>query len=1420
MTDNQRIQNALAHHRAGRLREAEKIYRGILDRDPDHLDALNLLGALEGQMGHREVAVELISRVLRIRPDLAIAHNNLGVNLKDLGRYDEAIAALRRCLEITPEYADGYNNLGLTLDKNKQTVEAIAAFRRALELDPNLAQANCNLANVLLRVGDSDEAIALHRRAMQLNREYPDAQSDLVYALQFQADCDAQAIFQEHRRWDQLFGEPLGKLIKPHANDPNPNRKLRIGYVSADFFYHSVSQFFLPLLRCHDHQRFEITCYSGTTSPDQMTKVLRASADRWVDTAALNDHELAEKIRQDQIDILVDLSGHTGTKRLRTFAEKPAPVQVTYLGYPATTGLSTIDYRITDALADPPGKTEAFHSEQLVRMPVSNWCYFAPPLSPPVKPAPDRPVCFGTFNNFSKASPMVRDLWIEILKAVPSSRLMLKSSGLNERPIQDKIRGYFVDRGVTGDRIELYGHTSDWTTHLGLYDQLDISVDTFPYHGTTTTCEAMWMGVPVVTLAGENHVSRVGVSLLTNMGLQELIAQTPGEYVSIAVALANDSARRAELRRTLRPRMRKSPLMDGVRLARDLEAAYRRMWQTWCGTRAAPPVSLHSQLQDALSHHTAGRISEAEALYRKILEQKPDEADALHLLGVLLFHSNRRDPSREMITRAITINPSSADYHRNLGSVLLEMGQPKQALDSFQSALKLREDFAEAHAGAGQAFAKLGDQDQAIEHLRRAVELSPESPDVLRTFADALQHAGRHDQAIEQYRRLIEKWPDDIVARNNLATSLLQVGQTSESIAVLRQALDTKADAGSPNRSVVHGNLLFALNYSADVDPREIFAEHRAWSERYADSLSHPAIPFARSISPQRRLRIGYVSSDFSHHPVGHFILPLFENRDKSGFETFCYAAGHVHDDLTGRIKRACDVWRDIANLGDHEAAEVIESDAIDILVDLSGHTAGNRLGIFARKPAPIQVTYLGYPNTTGMRAIDYRLTDFMADPPGMTEALGVESLQRLQHCAWCFQRPEFASEVEPRDPGPITFGCFGAFAKINPQMVASWAKILEQVPESRLLIKSAGAGEASAKSGLIEQFTGKGVAAERIDLMKLIAEPREHLRLYHRVDVALDTYPYNGTTTTCEALWMGVPVVTLAGTTHVSRVGASLLSQIGLANLVAESSDRYISIAVSLANDRDRLAELRRTLRQRMATSPLMDGGQFARDVEAAYREMWRKWCESREKAANSVDLAFAQSTLKEALSQHQAGRLAEAESLYQKILARNVDHADALHLLGVLLFQSNRREPARRMIARAIEINSSSPDFYRNFGLVLLAMGENRQALKSFESALKLRENFGDAHAGAGQALVQMGNFDQAVEHLRRATELSPNSPEILRCFADGLLQAGRYDQAIAEYRRLLAKWPGDSVAKNNLTAAIAKEKLAGVNQVQKPK
>jgi predicted O-linked N-acetylglucosamine transferase (SPINDLY family) len=649
---------ALRHYQAGRMAEAERICRQVLAQQPNHADALNLLGVLAARAGRWEAAVELIGRAIRLKPDCAEAHYNLGLALEGNAQLDEAVASYRRAIRLKPDYAEAYNNVGVALRKVgqldqaiascRQAVrlkadyaeahnnlgvalrdlgqldQAIASYRQAIRFKPNLAEAHnnlgvalkdaerfdeavdsCrqairlrpdfaeaynNLGMFLMEMGQLDETIAAHRQAIRVKPDDAGTHSNLVAALLYHPGYDAGTVFEEHRRWSQRHAEPLGKFIRPHTNDRDPDRRLRIGYVSADFRSHSVSWFLLPLFRRHDHGAFEIICYSDVSRCDGMTDKLRACADGWQEIVRRSDEQVAEKVRADKIDILVDLSGHTAGSRLRVFARRAAPVQVSYLGYPATTGLSQMDYRLSDSLADPPGKTESLHTEKLYRLAVCNWCYGEPDGAPPVGPLPAEaggPICFGTFNNFAKASPAIMDLWAAILIAAPSSRLIIKSRGLAEESARRRINEWFASRGVGAERLELRGYQPDINSHLECYNRIDIALDTFPYHGTTTTCEALWMGVPVVTLAGSAHVSRVGVSLLSCVGLPELIAQSAEEYVSIAVGLARDLPRLAELRRTLRPRMGDSALMDAGRFARDMEAAYRQMWRNWCATAQA-----------------------------------------------------------------------------------------------------------------------------------------------------------------------------------------------------------------------------------------------------------------------------------------------------------------------------------------------------------------------------------------------------------------------------------------------------------------------------------------------------------------------------------------------------------------------------------------------------------------------------------------------------------------------------------------------------------------------------------------------------------------------------------------------------------------------------------------------------------------
>jgi predicted O-linked N-acetylglucosamine transferase (SPINDLY family) len=616
------------------------------------------------------------------------------------------------------------------------------------------------------------------------------------------------------------------------------------------------------------------------------------------------------------------------------------------------------------------------------------------------------------------------------------------------------------------------------------------------------------------------------------------------------------------------------------------------------------PECAEAHFNLGIAYKDNGQFDEAIASNQQAIRLKPDLVEAHNNLGVLFEVVGRHDEAIASCEQAIRLKPDYADAHYNLGIALESKGLPAEAIAAYRQAIRLRPEYAEAYNNLGNAFREIGRLNDSAAAFRKAIALKPNLAEAHSNLGNTLRELEQVDEAIASQRRAIGLKPDYANAYDGLGNTLYEVGQLDEAIGAYRQAIALK-----PDDAGFHSNLLFTLNYHPDIGAEAILAEHRAWSERHARRLVGEIVTHANELSPDRRLRIGYVSPDFRRHSVGYFFIPLLEQHDRRILEIFCYSNVQCPDELTERMKRCGDVWRNIFGLSDQAVAQLIRSDGIDILVDMSGHTAGNRLRVFARKPVPIQVTYLGYANTTGMTTIDYRLTDALADPPGTTDELNAEKLWRLPMCAWCYQPITDAPDIRARASGPVTFGCFNAFPKINPKLVAIWAELLKRVPGSHLLLKSAGAGEISSRQRLNEQFAEFGISRDRIKMRGRIAVSRGHLALYGLVDVALDTYPYHGTTTTCEALWMGVPVVSWAGRAHVSRVGVSLLTHAGLPEFIAQTPAEYISIASKLATDRPRLDALRTGMRSMLQSSPLMDAPRFARDVEAAYREMCRKW-------------------------------------------------------------------------------------------------------------------------------------------------------------------------------------------------------------------
>ena len=599
--------------------------------------------------------------------------------------------------------------------------------------------------------------------------------------------------------------------------------------------------------------------------------------------------------------------------------------------------------------------------------------------------------------------------------------------------------------------------------------------------------------------------------------------------------------------------------------------------------------------------HESGKFPEAITSYKKAIHIKPDYADAYNNMGLVFQEQGKADEAISCYQEALQLRTNYPEANYNLGNALKEKGKLAEAIQFYQKATQLRPDYPEACNNMGNAFNEQGKLNEAVACLKRAVTLRPDFPEAYYNLGNALHGMVRLEEAMVSYERALELRPDYPEAYNNIGIVFKDCGHLGKAIECYKTSLGLK-----PGFSKVHSDLLLAMNYDPSIGPEGIFLESSDWwhrhGEPHADKFHH------KGHNPYGRLRIGYVSPDFRGHSVGYFFLPLLMARDRNEVEVFCYAEVKRPDEMTVRIRDLSDHWRSTVGLGDDAVARQIYEDRIDILVDLAGHTANNRLPVFARKPVPVQMTWLGYPGTTGMPVMDYRLTDEIADPEGDGDGYYSETLVRMENGFLCYLPPDGAPDVTglpALEAGGITFGSFNNLPKLNERVIEVWSRILLQVPGSSLLLKSRQLGDESTRCRYTDLFIRNGVTPDRIRTLPATSSILEHLDLYNRVDIALDPFPYNGTTTTCEALWMGVPVVTLRGKSHPSRVGASILTRVGLKELVVETEDDYISKGADLARDLGLLKVLRKEMRRRMKESYLCDAGSFARSVEGVYRRL-----------------------------------------------------------------------------------------------------------------------------------------------------------------------------------------------------------------------
>lgn len=652
------------------------------------------------------------------------------------------------------------------------------------------------------------------------------------------------------------------------------------------------------------------------------------------------------------------------------------------------------------------------------------------------------------------------------------------------------------------------------------------------------------------------------------------------------------------------------------------------------------PTHIEAHYNLGRAYSLLGRHAEALPCFERAAALQPNLAEVQFYIGISLASLGRREAALAPLQRAIGLQPKLAEAHHALASVLSELGRFEAARPLFEKALALSPGLAEAHNGLGAVLFGLGRLEEAAAQYRQAVQLKPDYVEAYTGLSDVLRSLGQFQAAAECCEQAIRIRPGDAVAHVVLAQALADQGRHQAALAALEQALVLQPDCaaahgelgamlhlwGRHGEARVHGDKALALtpddskaaslqlfyqHYDPALGAADLALRHHAFADRYEAPLKAGWRPHANAPDPERALRVGFVSADFRRHPVGYFMADLLGGLKATGLELYAYATHWVPDAMTERIKPQFAVWRE-SNMGDEALAAQIRADGIDILVDLGGHTKGNRLLAFACKPAPVQVTYLGYFDTTGLESMDYILGNRWLLPEA-EEGLYSEKPWRLPDAHLCFTPPDLQVAVGPlpaAEMGHVTFGCFNRIDKVNSRVVANWAKLLLAVPGSRLYLKSKALGDAAVAEHYRRQFAEHGIGAERL-ILEGESGFEEYLESYHRVDIALDPYPYNGGTTTVQAMWMGVPTLALQGDRYVAHMGESILHAVGMPEWIAKDEEDSVAKAASFAGDLIGLAALRANLRDRLLASPVCDATGFARKLEEAFRGMWRQWCE-----------------------------------------------------------------------------------------------------------------------------------------------------------------------------------------------------------------
>lgn len=1322
--------------------QGEAHARAMVQRYPDSGFAWKALGTmLQPQQGKKEEALEAKKRAVQLLPGDAEGLCNLGRAHFELGQIAESIVVFRAALVLMPDLAIAHNSLGLSLSVSNRVHEAYTSYQRAIALQPDFAEAYNNLSGVFHALGQVDEAIDALQHAVDADPAHRVAFDNLLFVANYHPDKTAEEIYTYYQAFERHFGRPHRGEWVTHANPPGAGRRLKVGYVSPDFKGHSCSFFIEPLLAHHDPRLVDVYAYAELTQEDAVTQRCKRTVAHWVPTRGMGDAALAQRIRADCIDILVDLAGHSAGNRLGMFALKPAPVSLSWMGYGTTTGLHAIDYYLTDRFHAPEGCEHLF-SEALWRLPGCFVAYRPGSNMGEVGPLPALErgyITFGTLTRSVRINHRTIRVWAAILQRLSTARIVIDSSSFQDNGVKQAMLEKFVACGISPDRLHIGYSSPPWDVLRGI----DLALDCFPHNSGTTLFESLYMGVPFVTLAGRPSVGRIGSAILHGIGHPEWIAASEAEYIDTVVELASDLPALAQCRATLRAQMQASPLMDEAGFANKLEHAYAQMFARWECAPAAP------------------RITKKASVKRRNGQPSNDDMKLL-----TSFFESGDFAAGVVAARSMTQQyPLNGFGWKALGAMLQAQGYADEALAAKRQAAKLLPQDAEAACNLGHSLQNMEHYAEAECALKHALALRP-------TYAEAL---------------------------NNLAITYQKMGRLDESEANFRAALALK-----PNHVSIFDNLLFTLNYQPDQSAEQIYASYQEYERRFGAPHRVHWQPHSNDRLLERRLKVGYVSADFRQHSCAFFVEPLLAHHNASVVEVTAYAELVQEDEVSRRYQGYVDHWVSTRGLSDAELAQRIRADGIDILVDLAGHTVGNRLGVFARKPAPVSLTWMGYGYTTGLRAIDYYLTDAANAPPG-SEALFSEEPWRLPGGFVAYRPGSGMGEVNSLpalERGYITLGTLTRGVRVNHHTLRVWIQILQRLPTAHLVIDSRSFRDASVQAALLQKFNAGGVVSERLHI-GYSSSPWDAMR---GIDITLDCFPHNSGTTLFESLYMGLPFVTLASRPSVGCLGSSILCSVGHPEWISASEDGYIETVVALASDLPALAHHRITLRSQMQASGLMDEPGFVRKVEQAYRQMFARW--ARDTGVDAVEPAPSLGEMNALVQEFQSGAFIAGEKTARALISRYPKNGYCWKLLGSFLQKQNQLESALQAKLRAVQLLPEDAEALFNLALAYAQQGQMQQAEQCCRTLIAWQPGDAEAHHNLGGALVGQGRRAEALACYREALRLKPDFVDAHTALGGLLQEAGNVVEAESIWRSLLRLTPDDVQVSIHLSRTLQRQ------------